>query len=128
MREVEFRTIDKLFIKMSINDKIWVIFLLFLVTLTSVAGSRYFNDIQQFEEQSILTVEAKLAGIVQAQPQSLANLNGVVSTSNAGDATFNNGTVTAYAKLNSGQAIQLTENLSRQFEQAKSDALTSFFS
>lgn len=126
MREVEFRTIDKLFIKMSINDKIWVIFLLFLVTLTSVAGSRYFNDIQQFEDQSILTVEAKLAGIVQAQPQSLANLNGVVSTSNAGDTTFNNGTVTAYAKLNSGQAIQLTENLSRQFEQAKSDALTSF--
>ena len=126
MREVEFRTIDKLFIKMSINDKIWVIFLLFLVTLTSVAGSRYFNDIQQFEDQSILTVEAKLAGIIQAQPQSLANLNGVVSTSNAGDTTFNNGTVTAYAKLNSGQAIQLTENLSRQFEQAKSDALTSF--
>ena len=126
MREVEFRTIDKLFIKMSINDKIWVIFLLFLVTLTSVAGSRYFNDIQQFEDQSILTVEAKLAGIIQAQPQSLANLNGVVSTSNADDTTFNNGTVTAYAKLNSGQAIQLTENLSRQFEQAKSDALTSF--
>ena len=97
MREVEFRTIDKLFIKMSNNDKIWVIFLLFLVTLTSVAGSRYFNDIQQFEDQSILTVEAKLAGIIQAQPQSLANLNGVVSTSNAGDTTFNNGTVTAYA-------------------------------
>lgn len=54
MREVEFRTIDRLFIKMSINDKMWVIFLLFLVTLTSVAGSRYFNDIQQFEQQSIL--------------------------------------------------------------------------
>lgn len=126
MREVEFRTIDKLFIKMSINDKVWVIFLLFLVTLTSVAGSRYFNDIQQFEDQSILTVQAKLAGIIQTQPQSLANLNGVVSTSNAGDATFNNGTVTAYAKLNSGQAVQLTENFSRQFEQAKSDALTSF--
>lgn len=39
MREVEFRTIDRLFIKMSINDKMWVIFLLFLVALTSVAGS-----------------------------------------------------------------------------------------
>ncbi|MHA2714436.1 methyl-accepting chemotaxis protein [Vibrio owensii] len=126
MREVEFRTIDRLFIKMSINDKMWVIFLLFLVTLTSVAGSRYFNDIQQFEQQSILAAEAKLSGIVQAQVQNAASVNGVVNVSNVNDAKFNNGTVTVYAKLNSGQAIQLTENLSRQFEQAKSDALTSF--
>ncbi|MFV8456710.1 methyl-accepting chemotaxis protein [Vibrio owensii] len=126
MREVEFRTIDRLFIKMSINDKMWVIFLLFLVTLTSVAGSRYFNDIQQFEQQSILAAEAKLSGVVQAQVQNVASVNGVVNVSNVNDAKFNNGTVTVYAKLNSGQAIQLTENLSRQFEQAKSDALTSF--
>ena len=28
MKEVQFRTIDKLFIKMSINDKFWVIFLI----------------------------------------------------------------------------------------------------
>ncbi|MEH0712253.1 methyl-accepting chemotaxis protein [Vibrio owensii] len=126
MREVEFRTIDRLFIKMSINDKMWVIFLLFLVTLTSVAGSRYFNDIQQFEQQSILAAEAKLSGVVQAQVQNVASVSGVVNVSNVNDAKFNNGTVTVYAKLNSGQAIQLTENLSRQFEQAKSDALTSF--
>ncbi|MET2853398.1 methyl-accepting chemotaxis protein [Vibrio owensii] len=126
MREVEFRTIDRLFIKMSINDKMWVILLLFLVTLTSVAGSRYFNDIQQFEQQSIFAAEAKLSGIVQAQVQNVASVNGVVNVSNVNDAKFSNGTVTVYAKLNSGQAIQLTENLSRQFEQAKSDALTSF--
>ncbi|WP_038894834.1 methyl-accepting chemotaxis protein, partial [Vibrio owensii] len=104
----------------------WVIFLLFLVTLTSVAGSRYFNDIQQFEQQSILAAEAKLSGIVQAQVQNVASVNGVVNVSNVNDAKFNNGTVTVYAKLSSGQAIQLTENLSPQFEQAKSDALTSF--
>ncbi|GAB7223071.1 methyl-accepting chemotaxis protein [Vibrio owensii] len=126
MREVEFRTIDRLFIKMSINDKMWVIFLLFLVTLTSVAGSRYFNDIQQFEQQSILAAEAKLSGVVQAQVQNVTSVTGVVNVSNVNDAKFSNGTVTVYAKLNSGQAIQLTENLSRQFEQAKSDALTSF--
>ncbi|AQW60459.1 methyl-accepting chemotaxis protein [Vibrio owensii] len=126
MREVEFRTIDRLFIKMSINDKMWVIFLLFLVTLTSVAGSRYFNDIQQFEQQSILAAEAKLSGVVQAQVQNVTSVTGVVNVRNVNDAKFNNGTVTVYAKLNSGQAIQLTENLSRQFEQAKSDALTSF--
>ncbi|MFZ3422260.1 methyl-accepting chemotaxis protein [Vibrio harveyi] len=126
MREVEFRTIDRLFIKMSINDKMWVIFLLFLVTLTSVAGSRYFNDIQQFEQQSIIAAQARLSGVVESQPDSLRSINGVVNVSSVNDAKFENGTVTVYSSLKSGQAIQLTENLSSQYQQAKSRALTTF--
>ncbi|WP_330472048.1 methyl-accepting chemotaxis protein [Vibrio harveyi] len=126
MREVEFRTIDRLFIKMSINDKMWVIFLLFLVTLTSVAGSRYFNDIQQFEQQSIIAAQARLSGVVESQPDSLRSINGVVNVSSVNDAKFENGTVTVYSSLKSGQAIQLTENLSSQYQQAKSVALTTF--
>lgn len=126
MREVEFRTIDRLFIKMSINDKMWVIFLLFLVTLTSVAGSRYFNDIQQFEQQSIIAAQARLSGVVESQPDSLRSINGVVNVSSVNDAKFENGTVTVYSSLKSGQAIQLTENLSSQYQQAKSGALTTF--
>lgn len=126
MREVEFRTIDKLFIKMSINDKMWVIFLLFLMALTSVAGSRYFNDIQQFEQQSIIAAQAKLSGVVQAPPKNLSSVDGVVNVSSINDAKFENGTVTVYAKLHTDQALQLTENLSNQYQQAKSDALSSF--
>ncbi|YCO02047.1 methyl-accepting chemotaxis protein [Vibrio sp. VNB-15] len=126
MREVEFRTIDKLFIKMSINDKMWVIFLLFLMALTSVAGSRYFNDIQQFEQQSIIAAQAKLSGVVQALPKNLSSVDGVVNVSSINDAKFENGTVTVYAKLHTDQALQLTENLSNQYQQAKSDALSSF--
>ncbi len=34
MKEVQFRTIDKLFVKMSINDKFWVIFLIFFAALS----------------------------------------------------------------------------------------------
>ncbi|MFH4568388.1 methyl-accepting chemotaxis protein [Vibrio diabolicus] len=125
MREVEFRTIDRLFIKMSINDKIWVIFLLFLVALTSVAGSRYFNEIQQFKQQAISASEAKLSGIVDAQPGHVPQIDGVSKSSRVSESSFVDGSVTAYAKLYSGEVIKLTQNVSAQYESAKSSALTS---
>lgn len=125
MREVEFRTIDRLFIKMSINDKMWVIFLLFLVALTSVAGSRYFNEIQQFKQQAISASEAKLSGIVDAQPGHIPQIDGVSKSSRVSGSSFVDGSVTAYAKLHSGEVIKLTQNVSAQYESAKSSALTS---
>ncbi|MCS0308916.1 methyl-accepting chemotaxis protein [Vibrio diabolicus] len=125
MREVEFRTIDRLFIKMSINDKMWVIFLLFLVALTSVAGSRYFNEIQQFKQQAISASEAKLSGIVDAQPGHVPQINGVSRSSRVSESSFVDGSVTAYAKLHSGEVIKLTQTVSAQYESAKSSALTS---
>ncbi|HHF3022422.1 TPA: methyl-accepting chemotaxis protein [Vibrio diabolicus] len=125
MREVEFRTIDRLFIKMSINDKMWVIFLLFLVALTSVAGSRYFNEIQQFKQQAISASEAKLSGIVDAQPGHVPQIDGVSKSSRVSESSFVDGSVTAYAKLHSGEVIKLTKNVSAQYESAKSSALTS---
>ncbi|HHF2914637.1 methyl-accepting chemotaxis protein [Vibrio chemaguriensis] len=125
MREVEFRTIDRLFIKMSINDKMWVIFLLFLVALTSVAGSHYFNEIQQFKQQAISASEAKLSGIVDAQPGHVPQIDGVSKSSRVSESSFVDGSVTAYAKLHSGEVIKLTQNVSAQYESAKSSALTS---
>lgn len=125
MREVEFRTIDRLFIKMSINDKMWVIFLLFLVALTSVAGSRYFNEIQQFKQQAISASEAKLSGIVDAQPGHVPQIDGVSKSSRLSESSFVDDSVTAYAKLHSGEVIKLTQNVSAQYESAKSSALTS---
>ncbi|EGR0144267.1 MULTISPECIES: methyl-accepting chemotaxis protein [Vibrio] len=125
MREVEFRTIDRLFIKMSINDKMWVIFLLFLVALTSVAGSRYFNEIQQFEQQAISSSEAKLSGIVDAQSNRATEIDGVSKSNRVSESSFVDGSVTAYAKLHSGEVIKLTQNVSTQYESLKSSALSS---
>ncbi|MDW3111635.1 methyl-accepting chemotaxis protein [Vibrio sp. 1727] len=125
MREVEFRTIDRLFIKMSINDKMWVIFLLFLVALTSVAGSRYFNEIQQFEQQAISASEAKLSGIVDAQSNRATEIDGVSKSNRVSESSFVDGSVTAYAKLHSGEVIKLTQNVSTQYESVKSSALSS---
>lgn len=64
MREVEFRTIDRLFIKMSINDKIWVMFILFVLALTSVSGARYYNQLEQIEVQAKRVAESQLQGIL----------------------------------------------------------------
>ncbi|MFH4492471.1 methyl-accepting chemotaxis protein [Vibrio alginolyticus] len=125
MREVEFRTIDRLFIKMSINDKMWVIFLLFLVALTSVAGSRYFNEIQQFKQQAISASEAKLSGIVDAQSNRATEIDGVSKSNRVSESSFVDGSVTAYAKLHSGEVIKLTQNVSTQYESLKSSALSS---
>ncbi|ENK3143270.1 methyl-accepting chemotaxis protein [Vibrio alginolyticus] len=125
MREVEFRTIDRLFIKMSINDKMWVIFLLFLVALTSVAGSRYFNEVQQFEQQAISASEAKLSGIIDAQSNRATEIDGVSKSNRVSESSFVDGSVTAYAKLHSGEVIKLTQNVSTQYESLKSSALSS---
>lgn len=110
---------------MSINDKMWVIFLLFLVALTSVAGSRYFNEIQQFKQQAISASEAKLSGIVDAQSNRATEIDGVSKSNRVSESSFVDGSVTAYAKLHSGEVIKLTQNVSTQYESVKSSALSS---
>ncbi|MGR6839958.1 methyl-accepting chemotaxis protein [Aliivibrio wodanis] len=126
MKEVQFRTIDRLFIKMSINDKMWVVFILFLITITSTAGARYFDSIEQIETQSITTVEYKLQGIltnpdVNTLPSSLHKSNNIQATQ------YKNGIVTSSASHSSGQVFSLTENVRSLEENKKQQALISFF-
>ncbi|WP_229624069.1 methyl-accepting chemotaxis protein [Vibrio parahaemolyticus] len=126
MREVEFRTIDRLFIKMSINDKMWVIFLLFLVALTSVAGSRYLNDLHQFEQQSIANVQAKLDGIIEANPTDIYQITGISKTNHQQESLFADGVTTVYGTTSAGELVRLTEHAGNQYNALRSDALTSF--
>ncbi len=126
MREVEFRTIDRLFIKMSINDKMWVIFLLFLVALTSVAGSRYLNDLHQFEQQSIANVQAKLDGIIEANPTDIYQITGISKANHQQKSLFSDGVTTVYGTTSAGELVRLTEHAGNQYNALRSDALTSF--
>ncbi|WMN90176.1 methyl-accepting chemotaxis protein [Vibrio parahaemolyticus] len=125
MREVEFRTIDRLFIKMSINDKVWVIFLLFLLALTSVAGSRYYNEINQFEHQAIISAQAKLSGIIDAKPSNIYQVDGITEANSPQQSLFIDGAVTVYSHTDNGEVIKLTEDRSTEYQQVKSNALTS---
>ncbi|NVC94554.1 methyl-accepting chemotaxis protein [Vibrio natriegens] len=125
MREVEFRTIDRLFIKMSINDKVWVIFLLFLLALTSVAGSRYYNEINQFEHQAIISAQAKLSGIIDAKPRNINQVDGITEANSPQQSLFIDGAVTVYSHTDNGEVVKLTEDRSTEYQQVKSNALTS---
>ncbi|MCV5960592.1 hypothetical protein OFO30_34940, partial [Escherichia coli] len=86
----------------------------------SVAGSRYFNEIQQFEQQAISASEAKLSGIVDAQSNRATEIDGVSKSNRVSESSFVDGSVTAYAKLHSGEVIKLTQNVSTQYESLKS--------
>ncbi|MCW8327614.1 methyl-accepting chemotaxis protein [Photobacterium sp. SDRW27] len=64
MREVEFRTVDRLFIKMSINDKLWVLFIAIAAIVTGVSGSHYYSALDRIEATSMQRAEAQLEATV----------------------------------------------------------------
>ncbi|TOO39425.1 methyl-accepting chemotaxis protein, partial [Vibrio parahaemolyticus] len=110
----------------SINDKMWVIFLLFLVALTSVAGSRYLNDLHQFEQQSIANVQAKLDGIIEANPTDIYQITGISKANHQQESLFADGVTTVYGTTSAGELVRLTEHAGNQYNALRSDALTSF--
>lgn len=65
MREVEFRTVDRLFVKMSVNDKFWVLFALIAAVVTAIAGLHYRQSVTQLELQQMAVTEARLAVMVE---------------------------------------------------------------
>ncbi len=123
MKEVEFRTIDRLFIKMSINDKMWIIFLLFFISLSFISGSRYFDSIERIESQALTNVEAKLSGILATPNYQTTTLSGFQKTSATQSNISGDGVVTAVIRAKNGTHYSLTEDQSTRIEQASTSAL-----
>jgi len=124
MKEVQFRTIDRIFIRMSINDKMWVIFLLFLTAITTIAGARYWHTLTSIEQQSQLAVEYKLQGLLNhpdpAQLPMLKAQNRLTETA------YSQGIVTASATSSSGQIYAYSESMQQYEQPARGQALRSF--
>ncbi|MBW3696221.1 methyl-accepting chemotaxis protein [Vibrio sp. T187] len=126
MKEVQFRTIDRLFIKMSINDKMWVIFLIFLAAVTGLSGARYFSTLEQIDLQSKQLAQYQLKGILSVDsidPSQHASLSPARASSNT--AEINNGNVTATARAKDGNFYSLTIPQPNN-ESQKQAALNSF--
>jgi methyl-accepting chemotaxis protein len=128
MKQVDFRNIDKLFIKMSINDKFWSVFGLFLIILSSVSISGYLNKIEHIEQQSLHVLEQKMAATVQAldatsQLAQASNL-GLQVSGRSQISSRQQGTVTAVYALD-GQYYTLSESVYGQEANAKQAALMS---
>ncbi|TVU60729.1 methyl-accepting chemotaxis protein [Vibrio atlanticus] len=129
MKEVQFRTIDKLFIKMSINDKFWVIFLIFLASVTSLAGLNYVKKMEQIDANSKQQVEYQLKGILSASesPGSIRSIR--QQTRPQETIILKNGAVTATAVAQDGNYYSLTVsdiNTQSQKQQALYTLLFSF--
>ena len=129
MKEVQFRTIDKLFIKMSINDKFWVIFLIFFAAVASLAGLNYVNNMEQIDASAKQQVEYQLQGILSAS-DSPASVRSVSQQTRPQETTIlKNGAVTATAIAQDGNYYSLTvSNLDtqNQKQQALYSLLLSF--
>ncbi|MXR70192.1 methyl-accepting chemotaxis protein [Shewanella sp. JBTF-M18] len=128
MREVNFRTIDKLFIKMSINDKFWVIGALFFIAITSLGVSRYQESIDRIEQASMTAIEAELSGMVRAleasgQSDKFASLN--IQPSGQASSSRTQDSVTAVVRSAAGQNLSLTQNVASRERDAKQSALYS---
>ncbi|QKU91322.1 methyl-accepting chemotaxis protein [Vibrio cholerae] len=124
MREVQFRTIDRVFIRMSINDKMWVIFLLFLSAITTIAGMRYWHTLASIEQQSQLAVEYKLQGLLNhPDPSQLSVLK---VQNRVSDTIYSQGVVTASATSKNGQVYAYTESMKQYEQPAREQALRSF--
>ncbi|MCG9690736.1 methyl-accepting chemotaxis protein [Vibrio sp. Isolate22] len=129
MKEVQFRTIDKLFIKMSINDKFWVIFLIFLAAVASLSGLNYVNKVEYIDASAKQQAEYKLQGILSAS-DTPTNVSGITQQSRPQQTTIStNGVVTATAIANDGNYYSLTvsnNDIQNQKQQALYTLLLSF--
>ncbi|MGR5061853.1 methyl-accepting chemotaxis protein [Photobacterium sp. DNB22_13_2] len=131
MREVEFRTVDRLFVKMSVNDKFWVLFALITTVVTAIAGLHYRQSVTQLERQQLAVTEARLVAMVETvrvsglnddAQRSLLQQQGVNFTGN----TYGAAREQAQVITPMGTA-SLSQELSVSLQAGKDQALQRFF-
>jgi methyl-accepting chemotaxis protein len=127
MKEVQFRNVDKLFIKMSLNDKFLVILGLFIIVLSTVSVGRYQYSVKQIELQSMTTLENRLSGMVIAlesigKIEKLSTL-GVTMSTTAKKSYRQNDQVTAVVKTTAQQYMSLSQSVMSIEKESKKEAL-----
>lgn len=127
MKEVDFRTIDRLFIKMSINDKFWVILGLFLVTVSFLAGGRYLDTVKQAETSEVLAAQVRLDTLVSTLEQNqLTTVSDISRVTSHQESSISNGVISVYQTSRDGNHYVLTSKISNAVEETKTQALTTF--
>ncbi|KHA61911.1 chemotaxis protein [Vibrio variabilis] len=127
MKEVDFRTIDRLFIKMSINDKFWVILGLFLVTVSFLAGGRYLDTIKQAETSEVLAAQVRLDTLVSTLEQNqLTTVSDISRVTSRQESSISNGVISVYQTSRDGNHYVLTSQVSNAVAETKTQALTTF--
>ena len=130
MKEVQFRNVDKLFIKMSINDKFMVVFGFFFIALLTLSFGRYQHSVEQIEKHSVENIEQQLSGALMAielleKPDQLNVIGFNVSTSKQKSSRTND-KITAVVKVGPEKYVSLSKKIPGQEVALKKDALNSF--
>ncbi|PSW18809.1 methyl-accepting chemotaxis protein [Photobacterium sanctipauli] len=137
MREVEFRTVDRLFVKMSINDKFWLFFGLVSLLVVGLSASHYFGKLEQYKASHLQETQSRLNAIVDTaqsaglDEQALRQLlsgQGIMLVSLPAQAEQTDTQTTVATALNHQQGYaQLSRPFGAEFDAVKSQALTTFF-
>ncbi|MCJ2377062.1 methyl-accepting chemotaxis protein [Vibrio sp. ZSDZ34] len=126
MREVKFRTIDSIFIKMSISDKVWVLFILFVLALSTSAVGRYHSEINAIERNAITQSQTRLNAFLELA-QSTNNYATLkkfgVSESQSNTNLINDGQVVVSTKATNGRTYRLSSDFSASINELKARAL-----
>ncbi|MGI2066054.1 methyl-accepting chemotaxis protein [Shewanella sp. MF08487] len=131
MKQIQFRTIDAILIKFSLNGKFWVVCSMVALITASVALVNYQHAQRNVEQASIARVQASVDALAQvASMQKLdvgaltqfASQYGLTVTSRQSEAQRQGDNVTATASVSGTQALQLTQNTHEWEADARSDA------
>ncbi|MGL6259406.1 methyl-accepting chemotaxis protein [Vibrio sp. WXL103] len=123
MKYVPFRTIDALFVKMSINDKMWLLSAIFLAATLTLATGRYSAQLASFEQQAVASTQARAEGIAAVIGNDQTRLpQNIDITRNASPSRFDGHTATASARLASGEYVRVRHDYSADYSLVKQEA------
>lgn len=131
MKQIQFRTIDAILIKFSLNGKFWVVCSMVALITTTVALMNYQYAQRHVELASFARVQAtvdalaKVASSQQLEGDALTQFardNGLILTNGQVGPQRQGNTVTAMADVSGRQALQLSQNVQQLEADARSDA------
>lgn len=136
MKQIQFRTIDAILIKFSLNGKFWVVCSMVALITAAVALVNYQHAHRNLEAASLARVQATVDAFAQvANAQQLtgdtlsqfARDNGLSVVSRQTEAQRQRDNVTASASVGSSGALELSQNVAQWESEGRSDANLMFW-
>lgn len=112
MREVDFRTIDRLFVKTNITDKFWAMFIIITIAIVGAASYHYSSSIEASNKQALAVANASLKSMIDvtssydaAAQKNALEAQGIRLSSSMVKSNVSDSSVTISSPLNGGYAI-----------------------
>lgn len=136
MKQIQFRTIDAILIKFSLNGKFWIVCSMVALITATIALINYQHAHRNLEAASLARVQATVDAFAQvANAQQLtgdtlsqfARDNGLSVVSRQTEAQRQRDNVTASASVGSSGALELSQNVAQWENEGRSDANLMFW-